>query len=93
MIAGDMIRFGLVFLLFTLSFSQGSSKTNKKVSVFNFLGKDMGAKQHLKGNAESCTVSEPIFSNENLLETAVTIFRATLGGYEVSTSNRYDASV
>ncbi|VDM45622.1 unnamed protein product [Toxocara canis] len=74
MIAGDMIRFAIISAIFLVSFSQ----------VFYFLGKDMHAKQLLSPeNPDYCAVSGyAIFTYSSFLETFITLFRASMGGYD-----------
>uniref|UniRef100_A0A915AA54 Ion transport domain-containing protein n=1 Tax=Parascaris univalens TaxID=6257 RepID=A0A915AA54_PARUN len=74
MIAGDMIRFAIISAIFLVSFSQ----------VFYFLGKDMHAKQLLSpNNTDFCAVSGyAIFTYSSFLETFITLFRASMGGYD-----------
>ncbi|KAK0397772.1 hypothetical protein QR680_002261 [Steinernema hermaphroditum] len=74
MIAGDMIRFAIISAIFLVSFSQ----------VFFFVGKDMYAKQNLPdGNPHKCQISGyQIYTYSNFLETFVTLFRASMGGYD-----------
>ncbi|CAJ0587620.1 unnamed protein product, partial [Mesorhabditis spiculigera] len=74
MIAGDMIRFAIISAIFLVSFSQ----------VFYFVGKDMGAKQKLADdNIDHCEVQGyTIYTYNNFLETFITLFRASMGGYD-----------
>ncbi|CAD5218239.1 unnamed protein product [Bursaphelenchus okinawaensis] len=74
MIAGDMIRFGIISAIFLISFSQ----------VFYFVGKDMAAKQHLQPNDDAyCAITGyDIYTYSTFLETFVTLFRASMGGYD-----------
>ncbi|OZC11007.1 transient-receptor-potential calcium channel protein [Onchocerca flexuosa] len=74
MIAGDMIRFAIISAIFLVSFSQ----------VFYFLGKDMHAKQELDPlNPDYCEVKGyDIFTYSSFLETFITLFRASMGGYD-----------
>ncbi|EFO26604.2 hypothetical protein LOAG_01877 [Loa loa] len=74
MIAGDMIRFAIISAIFLVSFSQ----------VFYFLGKDMHAKQELNPlNPDYCEVKGyDIFTYSSFLETFITLFRASMGGYD-----------
>ncbi|VDM94905.1 unnamed protein product [Thelazia callipaeda] len=74
MIAGDMIRFAIISAIFLVSFSQ----------VFYFLGKDMHAKQELSVlNPDYCEVrGYDIFTYSSFLETFITLFRASMGGYD-----------
>ncbi|KAI6229478.1 Inactive [Aphelenchoides besseyi] len=74
MIAGDMIRFGIISAIFLVSFSQ----------VFYFVGKDMAAKQALpKNNDDRCNIEGyTIYTYSSFLETFVTLFRASMGGYD-----------
>ncbi|GMS95791.1 hypothetical protein PENTCL1PPCAC_17966, partial [Pristionchus entomophagus] len=74
MIAGDMIRFAIISAIFLVSFSQ----------VFYFVGKDMDAKQNLPDNNENfCPITGyTIYTYNNFLETFITLFRASMGGYD-----------
>ncbi|VDN57023.1 unnamed protein product [Dracunculus medinensis] len=74
MIAGDMIRFALISAIFLVSFSQ----------VFYFLGKDMAAKQKLgESNPNFCSVTGyEIFTYSSFLETFITLYRVSMGGYD-----------
>ncbi|KAI6170476.1 Inactive [Aphelenchoides bicaudatus] len=74
MIAGDMIRFGIISAIFLVSFSQ----------VFYFVGKDMAAKQKLPANnSDFCSIEGySIYTYSSFLETFVTLFRASMGGYD-----------
>ncbi|VIO87439.1 Uncharacterized protein BM_BM1711 [Brugia malayi] len=74
MIAGDMIRFAIISAIFLVSFSQ----------VFYFLGKDMHVKQELNPlNPDYCEVKGyDIFTYSSFLETFITLFRASMGGYD-----------
>lgn len=76
MIAGDMIRFAIISAIFLVSFSQ----------VFFFVGKDMSAKQALLDNdPNKCNVTGyTIYTYSSFLETFITLFRASMGGYDVS---------
>lgn len=59
-------------------------------SVFYFVGKDMDAKQDLhENNTNFCAVTGyTIYTYNNFLETFVTLFRASMGGYDVSPLER-----
>ncbi|CAJ0936260.1 unnamed protein product, partial [Mesorhabditis belari] len=74
MIAGDMIRFAIISAIFLISFSQ----------VFYFVGKDMDAKQSLQEDDDNfCEVTGyTIYTYNNFLETFITLFRASMGGYD-----------
>uniref|UniRef100_A0AC34PUE8 Ion transport domain-containing protein n=1 Tax=Panagrolaimus sp. JU765 TaxID=591449 RepID=A0AC34PUE8_9BILA len=74
MIAGDMIRFAIISAIFLISFSQ----------VFYFVGKDMPIKQDLPdGDDSKCTINDHrIYTYSSFLETFVTLFRASMGGYD-----------
>ncbi|CEF71670.1 Inactive [Strongyloides ratti] len=74
MIAGDMIRFAIISAIFLVSFSQ----------VFFFVGKDMSAKQNLTdGDPNKCNISGyTIYTYSSFLETFITLFRASMGGYD-----------
>ncbi|EYC35144.1 hypothetical protein Y032_1135g3668, partial [Ancylostoma ceylanicum] len=74
MIAGDMMRFAIISAIFLVSFSQ----------VFFFVGKDMDAKQHLNNsNPHHCPVDGyDIYTYDNFPETFITLFRASMGGYD-----------
>ncbi|VDM59077.1 unnamed protein product [Angiostrongylus costaricensis] len=74
MIAGDMMRFAIISAIFLVSFSQ----------VFYFVGKDMDAKQHLNHtNPHHCPVDGyDIYTYDNFPETFITLFRASMGGYD-----------
>ena len=76
MIAGDMIRFAIISAIFLISFSQ----------VFYFVGKDMSVKQNLPvGDDSRCSITGySIYTYSTFLETFVTLFRASMGGYDVS---------
>uniref|UniRef100_A0A7I4YJU2 Ion_trans domain-containing protein n=2 Tax=Haemonchus contortus TaxID=6289 RepID=A0A7I4YJU2_HAECO len=74
MIAGDMMRFAIISAIFLISFSQ----------VFYFVGKDMDAKQQLNSsNPYHCPVDGyDIYTYDNFIETFITLFRASMGGYD-----------
>ncbi|KAK6022316.1 transporter, cation channel family protein [Ostertagia ostertagi] len=74
MIAGDMMRFAIISAIFLISFSQ----------VFYFVGKDMDAKQQLNtSNPYHCPVEGyDIYTYDNFIETFITLFRASMGGYD-----------
>uniref|UniRef100_A0A915DIF7 Ion transport domain-containing protein n=1 Tax=Ditylenchus dipsaci TaxID=166011 RepID=A0A915DIF7_9BILA len=74
MIAGDMIRFAIISSIFLVSFSQ----------VFYFVGKDMSKKQRLpKNHPNHCAVEGyTINTYSSYLETFITLFRASMGGYD-----------
>lgn len=74
MIAGDMMRFAIISAIFLVSFSQ----------VFYFVGKDMDAKQRLNDtNPHHCPVDGyDIYTYDNFPETFITLFRASMGGYD-----------
>jgi hypothetical protein len=89
MIAGDMIRFGIISAIFLVSFSQGRLDLiiiYSFYSVFYFVGKDMAAKQRLStDNPDFCAIDGYyIYTYSSFLETFVTLFRASMGGYDVS---------
>ncbi|KAH7725473.1 olfactory channel protein osm-9 [Aphelenchoides avenae] len=74
MIAGDLIRFAIISAIFLVSFSQ----------VFYFVGKDIHSKQQLPVNVtDRCDITGyDIFTYSSYLETFVTLFRASMGGYD-----------
>ncbi|KAK5969355.1 Olfactory channel [Trichostrongylus colubriformis] len=74
MIAGDMMRFAIISAIFLVSFSQ----------VFYFVGKDMDARQQLNAsNPYHCAVEGyDIYTYDNFIETFITLFRASMGGYD-----------
>ncbi|KAK6052141.1 transporter, cation channel family protein, partial [Cooperia oncophora] len=74
MIAGDMMRFAIISAIFLVSFSQ----------VFYFVGKDMDAKQQLNNsNPYHCPVDGyDVYTYDNFIETFITLFRASMGGYD-----------
>uniref|UniRef100_A0A914YD45 Ion transport domain-containing protein n=1 Tax=Panagrolaimus superbus TaxID=310955 RepID=A0A914YD45_9BILA len=72
MIAGDMIRFAIISAIFLVSFSQ----------VFYFVGKDMALKQQLDGDLNCPVTGYNIYTYATFLETFVTLFRASMGGYD-----------
>lgn len=55
-------------------------------AVFYFLGKDMAAKQKLgESNPNFCSVTGyEIFTYSSFLETFITLYRVSMGGYDVS---------
>ncbi|KIH52321.1 hypothetical protein ANCDUO_17577 [Ancylostoma duodenale] len=72
------MRFAIISAIFLVSFSQ----------VFFFVGKDMDAKQHLNDtNPHHCPVDGyDIYTYDNFPETFITLFRASMGGYDLKGS-------
>lgn len=91
MIAGDLIRFAIISAIFLVSFSQGpfagshQFQVTLHLIVFYFVGKDIHSKQLLPVNVtDRCDISGyDIFTYSSYLETFVTLFRASMGGYDV----------
>lgn len=63
---------------------------DESVAVFYFVGKDMAAKQKLEiGDDNRCNIDNyNIYTYSSFAETFVTLFRASMGGYDVSAEHQ-----